>query len=372
MNLNRPLMALTGMGLIAGVLMMQALHFLFSFEDKIFTLFALICLGGAGIFIILCFRITANLQLKASQLEQGQLSGVLKRTQDMVSATRRIKNDQQSLLQLLNVLEDACWILDRNGKFVFANLCCGELLEQDPKALVKITVEQLQDTEFFKIFKQLNGQCLNQGQNVSEELRLQEDGYFHFSCHPIIGDDQTLKGVLGVIRDISDTRKVQKQEEQFQLTDQLTNLGNRNLAEHWLKDAIDNNIDNHEIAVLVMDMDNFSLINKDFGYHQGDQFLKEIGRRLASLITDNCMPVRMNGNQFALLLKEVAQPEKILELANAVQASLGQPVTLDQSSIKGNFSMGMARFPEHSENPQQLLLMAEADMHTTRSQQPAN
>ncbi len=372
LDLNRPLMSLTGLGLLAGILLLQSMHFLFGFSDNIFKLFSLICLSGAAVLIIVCFRIAVSLKLKASQVEKGQLDGVLKKTQAMVNATKRIKNDQQSLLQLLNAMEDCCWILDSSGKFVFANASLGELLNTKPSELVKMNHAQLSDSDFLSIFKNANDQCLSKGSEVKQDIKLEDQSYYQLSCSPIVSDDQILRGLIGILKNTTAQKQVQTLEEQFKLTDQLTNLGNRQLAVHWLKDAIGSSSDDSETAVLLLDMDNFELVNRDFGYSQGDLVLKEVGRRLAGFISDTCMPVRMSGNQFALLINQVHNPKEILDLAQAIQAALEQPVTLGNTNIKGNFSIGMARYPEHGNQAEELLLQAETDMRATRRNQPAN
>lgn len=372
-QLNRTLLTLTGLGVTSGILLLAGIRLISTSNQFNLTfVVGLCCLAGVVLMLALSYRMFAQIRLLVSDIVQDKLSHVLKQTSTMLNATKRIKNDQQGLLQLLNTLTEATWIKDSNNQFIFANNHLGKLLNVDSSILVNAR-DQVPASEFLTHLDKLDQSVLEQGQGQQIEIATGNDFYFSVRSEPILNTENQVVGVVAVAEDSSAQHKQQAAEEKWQLVDPLTSLGNRKLAERWLTDAIHSSqASNQGVAVLFVDIDDFALLNDNLSPKLADQCLQEVAQRLAAMVTETCMAVRLSADQFALLFSHIDDPQLILELASRIHQSLSQPILLGEQSITLNISLGMARFPEHGSDPWSLVLQAENDMRTMRLQQKAN
>jgi diguanylate cyclase (GGDEF)-like protein len=372
-QLNRTLLTLTGLGVTSGILLLAGFRLITSSQQFNLTLvLGLCCLAGVVLMLALSYRMFAQIRLLISDTVEDKLSHVLKQTSTMLNATKRIKNDQQGLLQLLNTLSEAAWIKDSNNQFIFANNHLGKLLNVDSSILVNAR-DQVPASEFLTHLDHLDQQVLQLGESQQIEIATGNDFLFSVRSEPIKNSEGQVAGVVAYAEDISANIKQQSAEEKWRLVDPLTSLGNRKLAERWLTDAIQSSQANQQsVAVLFVDIDDFALLNDNLTPNLADQCLQEVAQRLAAMVSENCMAVRLSADQFALLFSHIDNPQLILELANRIQQSLTQPILLGEHSISLNISLGMARFPDHGSDPWSLVMVAEKDMQTMRQQLKAN
>jgi diguanylate cyclase (GGDEF)-like protein len=114
-------------------------------------------------------------------------------------------------------------------------------------------------------------------------------------------------------------------------------------------------------VVAVLNIDRFALINNALGYPVGDRLLCAIGERLCQLVPASGMLARLWGDQFAFLLKE-ADSAAATRFAEAVQAALRDPITLDGQRLDIGGSLGIALYPQDGQDASTLLRRAELAM----------
>ena len=372
-QLNRILLAISGLGVLAGIFLFQGVRSVSTAGGmNAFFLFGLICFAAALVLFAITYRMFAQIRVQISQDQQDQLTTVLKRTNAMLSATKRLKNDQQGLIQLLNTMEEAAWIRDANHQIIFANDTLASLVNVSAEDLVKAEGNYTK-TDFLKLLEQQDEKTQSTGSPQHCEIEADQDQRFKINSYPVVSDDGHVAGVVSVASNRTAEHKLKSLQEQSTYIDHFTNLGTRQLASKWLADAITSAKDHEQsVAVLYLNINDFKLVNRNFGPEQGDNCLKEVATRLATLVNENCLAARMSGDEFAVMLGDINNPQEILNLAQAVQDSLDQPIVLADANITVNVSMGMARFPDHGEDPWSLLLQAESDMQNSKESQQAN
>jgi diguanylate cyclase (GGDEF)-like protein/PAS domain S-box-containing protein len=183
------------------------------------------------------------------------------------------------------------------------------------------------------------------------------------------GEDGSLL-VSGVVADISERKRVEAEAREklahAALHDSLTGLANRaSFLEHLelgLKRATRNGTG---IALLFIDLDNFKLVNDSFGHAVGDDLLKAVGSRLHAAVRANDVVARQGGDEFLILLTDVASPASEV-VASKVRSALREPFVVDEIEIQVSASIGIGLYPVDADDAEALLKHADTAMYSVK------
>lgn len=121
--------------------------------------------------------------------------------------------------------------------------------------------------------------------------------YYHSKKAPIFHQDGTLKGIIGVVKDVSEHVKAQKKLEYYTYHDALTTLYNRNYFEGVLQKK---GLHQYPYGIVSIDLNILKLVNDTFGHHYGDNYIKMVGHVIQQLTKDE-IPIRLGGDEFLIL-----------------------------------------------------------------------
>ncbi|BCK87873.1 hypothetical protein MIZ01_1670 [Sideroxyarcus emersonii] len=163
-----------------------------------------------------------------------------------------------------------------------------------------------------------------------------------------------------------------RQKHLFDLAhfDQLTNLPNRTLLLDRLAQAISiSSRTNRKISLLFIDLDGFKLVNDTYGHDVGDRLLIEVGKRLLSSIREGDTVARLGGDEFVVTMLESNLPLAII-VAKRILESLKLPYDLgvDEAITSISGSIGIAEYPDHARNIEDLLSAADKAMYAAKNQ----
>ncbi|MDL0431973.1 EAL domain-containing protein [Marinobacter sp. TBZ242] len=186
---------------------------------------------------------------------------------------------------------------------------------------------------------------------------------------PIFDEGGEITHYIGVQNDISD-RKSAEHELAFNVShDVLTGLPNRNLLEDRLSQACQlSQRYSRTVALLFIDLDGFKLINDSLGHRLGDQLLIEVGRRLKALVRSGDTVARISGDEFIVLLPDLAQAEDAILVVENVIHEIARPYHLDHKTIHLTASVGISTTDGSIEKPMALLQQSDLAMYRAKQQ----
>jgi diguanylate cyclase (GGDEF)-like protein len=163
---------------------------------------------------------------------------------------------------------------------------------------------------------------------------------------------------------LNDSREMLQQLSEL---DALTGLTNRRGFEHALVNAIARaqRGDGH-LAVLLLDLDDFKMVNDSWGHDAGDALLIEVAKRLSSTIRDGDRLCRLGGDEFVVLMVDFADEKQAVLLADRLVAALQTPVSLGVTNHVVTTSIGIATLKTCADNGLDLLRFADIAMYQAK------
>ena len=153
---------------------------------------------------------------------------------------------------------------------------------------------------------------------------------------------------------------------QLAMHDNLTALPNRVMLEQQLDLAIKQaTLTDSRFAVMYMDLDGFKAVNATWGHHVGDRLLIAVAERLRNQLSEAILLVRLGGDEF-VLMAEGYDISAASQLAQQLVRVIDVAFELDRYSLHVSLSAGIAIFPLHGRNRQELLLNADSAMYHTK------
>jgi diguanylate cyclase (GGDEF)-like protein/PAS domain S-box-containing protein len=148
------------------------------------------------------------------------------------------------------------------------------------------------------------------------------------------------------------------------LHDALTGLANRTLFNERIEQAIREAArEGSQVAVLVMDLDNFKEVNDSLGHHAGDVLLAELGSRVGGAVRAVDTVARLGGDEFGILLRKAEGREETIPAIERICQAVEQPVTVQGLPLSVEASIGVALYPDDGRDVDALLQRADVAMY---------
>lgn len=169
---------------------------------------------------------------------------------------------------------------------------------------------------------------------------------------------------VGVLNDITETKRYQEELEHHVNHDALTGLANRHLLHDRLQQAIFRaGRRGLQCAVMFLDLDHFKLVNDGLGHYMGDLLLKNVGAELQTILRPEDTVARFGGDEFVLIATEVQDLSDVTEIAERIVSRLSMPRVIENEEIAVSASLGIAIYPMDGESVDELVKNADAAMY---------
>jgi len=171
----------------------------------------------------------------------------------------------------------------------------------------------------------------------------------------------------GTGEDVSERRRVEARNERLAYFDLLTDLPNRTLFhEQFSKVLAGARRKRSQIALLLLSVDRFKIINDSLGQNFGDRLLQEIAERIIEAAGASSVVARVGGAEFAIVLKNVGDLSAIAEIAEKVVAKISAEYSFFGHSLNVFCNLGISVFPENGKDCEALMKSADIAMSCSR------
>jgi diguanylate cyclase (GGDEF)-like protein/PAS domain S-box-containing protein len=184
---------------------------------------------------------------------------------------------------------------------------------------------------------------------------------------PVPNAEGTVTHFVCVLDDITDLKRYEEQLEHQAHYDSLTQLPNRSVLKDRIRQAIAA-ADRHGTGVTIgfMDLDNFKSVNDSLGHNVGDELLKVVAQRLTTCLRAQDTIARYGGDEFAFVLSDLADEDKVSGLMERVLKTVAQPFHIGGHEFFISCSIGISFYPKDGRDLDTLLKNADAAMYRAK------
>jgi len=181
------------------------------------------------------------------------------------------------------------------------------------------------------------------------------------------GRDGTSRRMLGASRDITQAKRQEEEVRFLAYHDTLTGLPNRRLLDDRLKQAVYlAQRRDSRVGVMLVDLDDFKLVNDSLGHRAGDSVLREVARRLGGCVRKADTVARQGGDEFVVVIPDLALEADCQVVAEKILRALEPPCMVDGREFRIGASIGISVFPADAGDGEALLRNADVAMYRAK------
>jgi len=302
--------------------------------------------------------------------EDGEVCGVGCILTDVTQ--QKLMEKSHSLAQrVVKNISEAVVFTDAQGLIVDVNDSYVNITGYDRKELIgknpSILKSGRHDQDFYK---SMWAQIKALGHWSGEVWDRRKNGEVYpkwLSIYVVTEPDGSSAGYVGIFNDLSEQKKAEKKLEDLSFYDPLTKLPNRVLFRDRLTVGISvAKRDQCQLAVLMIDLDRFKIVNDSLGHNAGDELLELIAKRFVALGRESDTVARLGGDEFAILLPELSCAEDASIVAQNFIDELQAEFKLKQHSVNIGASIGISIFPNDGMDSDALVKHAELALYKAK------
>jgi PAS domain S-box-containing protein len=304
---------------------------------------------------------------------------------------RRQLAERDQLFQLISEnAADMIALVDGDGRRLYNSPAYLKVLGYSPEDLnATSSIEQIHPDDRPRVLKAAEKARLSgQGERMEYRVRHKDGSWrtLESTASPIRNEKGQTDKLVIVNRDITERKWAEEMLAHNAFHDGLTNLPNRALFLDRLQQALtlSKRHPNYKFAVLLIDVDEFKIINDSLGHAAGDDLLIQIGQRLKESVrradtvsrprasdvpdrpaNDDTL-ARLGGDEFTILLDDIRDPIEAVRVAERMQAELAIPFVVNQQGIVISASIGIAASTSPHTHAEDLLRDADIAMYRAK------
>lgn len=288
-----------------------------------------------------------------------------------ITELKRTEARMQILSSALQQTADLVMVTDRDGVITFVNPAFSEITGYSQAEAIGRSSNLLKsDRQTAEFYKHL-WETLLSGKSFSDVfINRRKSGELYYeekTITPIRDADGNITHFVSTGKDISERMRTQERLRFMAHHDALTELPNRTLFLDRLKQAMARaRWHNRLVAVMFMDLDRFKNINDSLGHNIGDKLLVKLTRRLAGSMRAGDTVARFGGDEFAILLDDIASEQDISALAKKILNTLVPAFRIDGHEFFITASIGVSIFPADGDESETLLRNADVAMYRAK------
>jgi diguanylate cyclase (GGDEF)-like protein/PAS domain S-box-containing protein len=333
--------------------------------------------------VVLCGVDDEDIALRC--VERGARDYLLKGYLDSYSFSRALHNmierkaiedalfvEKERAQVTLDSIGDAVLSTDLSGRITYLNLVAESLTgwsREDAVGRSLAEVFHIIDSTTRKICRSPMELAIEQDRTVglaANSILVRSDGVesaIEDSVAPIHDRQGQVTGAVIVFHDVSAAKAMTVQMSDLAQYDVLTGLANRAHLNDRIGQAITiAHRHNRKFGVLFLDLDHFKHINDSLGHPIGDKLLQSVAKRLVSCVRESDTVSRQGGDEFVLLLAEIADAKNAALCAQKLLTMLRAPNFIGHHGLEISASIGISIYPDDGMDPETLIKTADTAM----------
>ncbi len=287
-----------------------------------------------------------------------------------ITERKLLLEELQKFKKAVDKSKDMIVITDADGRIIYANEAFTEITgytrEEAYGKRMSILKSGMHSEEFYKML----WDTILRGEEFTTIFtdRKKSGEYFmiYTTITPIKDEDGNVVNFIGIGKDITKERVLEERLNKAMFYDPITNLPNRNLFIEKLKEALSlAKLKKRFVAVAVVDIDNFSIINDTYGEEVGNKVLYLVGHRIEELLRAGDIVSRVGADEFAIAMADVGEEEDVIYVVNRIMDGFKDLLSVLNISLDVSLTAGIALYPSDADTAMELL--EKADLALTRA-----
>jgi len=179
----------------------------------------------------------------------------------------------------------------------------------------------------------------------------------------------TIQNYLNEAASVIESKKLTEKLRETSLRDALTGLYNRRFLEEYLANIVPQLTRNKKkIAILMIDMDHFKMVNDTYGHDAGDAILKRLSTTMLENIRESDVAFRYGGEEFIVVLNDIASDEDAIKIAEKLrEKTKAMRLKVGSETLQKTISIGIAVFPDDAEQIWKCIKFADTALYSAKS-----
>lgn len=264
-------------------------------------------------------------------------------------------------------------LLEEDGSFNYASPTFNKLLGYDVEQLEKgnfIDIIHPQDVKY--VMKEIKKIFRREKVSVDLEYRILQANGKYIDVEAMItmaeASSQTNAELLLVsMKDVTIRKEVEQTIYHLAYHDALTDFPNRSsFMNEFRSEMAKKKKSKDKMSLLFIDLDNFKMINDQWGHDIGDLVIRGASEMIKSALPESSLAARLGGDEFIVLLTERNFESDINVIVKRIIDMFQKPIIVDGVEYPITCSIGIANYPEHGETSEELLKNAESALYTVK------
>jgi diguanylate cyclase (GGDEF)-like protein/PAS domain S-box-containing protein len=186
---------------------------------------------------------------------------------------------------------------------------------------------------------------------------------------PLVDEHGRVMSVITLAQDITASQRAQHRLHYLAYYDDLTGLPNRTLFNDRLAHAVaEAKRSGRHVGLLLLDLDNFKVVNDTLGHAQGNVLLRGVAERVQACVRETDTVGRFGGDEFGVVIGDLAEAHYALAVAQKILDGFSQPFGIAGRDVYVATSIGVAFYPDDVEDLEGLMMSADAALHHAKAQ----
>ena len=277
--------------------------------------------------------------------------GIIEDITERKEAVEALLESEQKFRGLYESVRDGIIMVDMEGHILECNQSFLDMLGYTQKEIMELTYRGVTPIRYHKYEESIvNKQVLARGfSDEYEKEFIKKNGKKRavtVTRWVVRNEQGDPIGMWSIVRDITERQRHEAELEHMATHDMLTGLPNRMLFKDRLEQALKHaQRKGLQLAVMLLDLDQFKEINDSLGHSVGDKLLQHVGERLSSVLRKGDTVARMGGDEFMLLLPEITHVGDSSTIAQKILTGVRTPLKIEQHQLHITTSIGVAVYP---------------------------